>query len=154
MSVRACVHSHFQTLISLRPTGQSQFKFRLKYHLSEGRAALCFGPDRIITLFSMATESSHNVIMGSTVLIGPFSYSQVTMTYTRAWMSSKFGQIRPRTKELATIESHVGSFSYFHIAKTYIKAWLILNVYQILPLTTELSALERLTNRCLHVFSG
>ena len=28
-------------------------------------------------------------------LMGSFSYLQVMMTYMRAWMSSKFGQIRP-----------------------------------------------------------
>ena len=35
-------------------------------------------------------------------LIGPFSCLQLKMTYIRAWMSSKFGQIRPRTTELAS----------------------------------------------------
>ena len=29
------------------------------------------------------------------VFIGSFSYLQVMITYMRAWMSSKFGQIRP-----------------------------------------------------------
>ena len=37
-------------------------------------------------------------------LIGAFSYLHVTMTCMRAWMSSKFGQIRPRTTELAALE--------------------------------------------------
>ena len=32
--------------------------------LGGGKAALGFGPDRIGTLVSMATESSHRVIMG------------------------------------------------------------------------------------------
>ena len=42
-------------------------KFYLKHHLGEGLAALGFGPDRIRTLVSMATESSHRVIMVKTV---------------------------------------------------------------------------------------
>ena len=39
-------------------------KFYLKHHLGGGKAALGFGPDRIGTLVSMATDSSHRVIMG------------------------------------------------------------------------------------------
>ena len=42
-------------------------KFYLKHHLGGGKAALGFGPDRIRTLVSMATESSHRVIMDQTV---------------------------------------------------------------------------------------
>ena len=38
-------------------------KFYLKYHWRGELAALGFGPDRIRTLVSMATESSHRVIM-------------------------------------------------------------------------------------------
>ena len=37
-------------------------------------------------------------------LMGSFSYLQVVMTYIRAWMSLKFGQIRPRTTELAALK--------------------------------------------------
>ena len=39
-------------------------KVYLKYHWDGGKAALGFGPDRIGTLVSMATDSSHRVIMG------------------------------------------------------------------------------------------
>ena len=42
-------------------------KFYLKHHLGGGLAALGFGPDRIGTQVSMATESSHRVIMVKTV---------------------------------------------------------------------------------------
>ena len=38
--------------------------FYLKYHCGEGLAAQGFGPDRMRTLVSMATDSSHRVIMG------------------------------------------------------------------------------------------
>ena len=39
-------------------------KFYLKHHWDWGKAALGFGPDWIGTLVSMATDSSHRVIMG------------------------------------------------------------------------------------------
>ena len=39
-------------------------KFHLKYHWGGGLAELGFGPDLIRTLVSMATDSSHRVIMG------------------------------------------------------------------------------------------
>ena len=42
-------------------------KFHLEHHWGEGLAALGFGPDRIRTLVSMATESSQRVIMGKTL---------------------------------------------------------------------------------------
>ena len=41
-------------------------KFYLKHHWGEGKAASGFGPDRIRTLVSMATYSSHRVIMEKT----------------------------------------------------------------------------------------
>ena len=41
-------------------------KFYLKQHWGGGKAALGFWPDRIGTLVSMATDSSHRVIMGKT----------------------------------------------------------------------------------------
>ena len=42
-------------------------KFHQKHHWDEGLAALGFGSDRIRTLVSMATDSSHRVIMGKTL---------------------------------------------------------------------------------------
>ena len=41
-------------------------KFYLKHHWVGGKAALGFKQDRIGTLVSMATNSSHRVIMGKT----------------------------------------------------------------------------------------
>ena len=41
-----------------------KIKFHLKHHWDGGLAALDFGPDRIRTLVSMATDSSHGVIIG------------------------------------------------------------------------------------------
>ena len=43
-------------------------KFYLKHHWNGGKAALCFGTDRIGTLVSMATDSSDRVIMGKILL--------------------------------------------------------------------------------------
>ena len=51
-------------------------KFYLKHHWVGGKAALGFGPDRIRILVSMATESSHRVIMEkrvSPLFLGCFS---------------------------------------------------------------------------------
>ena len=61
---------------------------------------------------SMATDSSHRVIMGENVvstlaplfLVGSSSYLQVTRTSITSRTSSNFGQIRPRTAELAALE--------------------------------------------------
>ena len=45
---------------------QNATKFYLNHHLGEGKAALGFDPDRIRILVSMATDSSHRVMMGKT----------------------------------------------------------------------------------------
>ena len=49
-------------------SGPIATKFYLKHHWGGGKAALCFGPDCIGTLVSMATDSSHRVIMGKILL--------------------------------------------------------------------------------------
>ena len=43
-------------------------KFYLKHHWGRGKAAFVFGPDRIRTLTSMATDSFNRVIMGKVLL--------------------------------------------------------------------------------------
>ena len=48
-------------------SGPIAIKFYLKHHWGGGRAALGFGADPFRTLRSMATDSSHRVIMGKTV---------------------------------------------------------------------------------------
>ena len=61
---------------------------------------------------SMATDSSHRVIIGQNVvntlapsfLIGSSSYLQVTRTLITSRTRSKFGQIGPKTAELAALE--------------------------------------------------
>ena len=60
----------------------------------------------------MAADSSNRVILGeyvvntvaSSFLIGSSSYLQVTRAFITSRTSSKFGQIGPRTAELAAIE--------------------------------------------------
>ena len=57
-------------------SGPIATKFYLKHHWVGVKAALGFGPDRIRTLVSMATERSHRVIMEKTVsplFLGCFS---------------------------------------------------------------------------------
>ena len=51
--------------LNISPTsGPIVTKFYLKHHWVGGKDALGFGPDRIRTLVSMATDSSHRDIMG------------------------------------------------------------------------------------------
>ena len=47
-------------------SGPITMKFHKKHHWDGGKAALGFGPDRMKTLVSMATDSSHRVIMEKT----------------------------------------------------------------------------------------
>ena len=92
--------------------GSIATKIYLKHHLGGGLAALSFKPDRIRTLVSMATESSHRVIMvkngvstfSRLFFIRSFSYLQVTKTCMRARTSSNFSLIGPPTEELAALE--------------------------------------------------
>ena len=86
-------------------------KFYLKHHWGWGKASADFDPDQIRTLDSMATDSSHIVIMGKTASSRFLEcFDRILfivaskMTCMRAWMSSKFGQIRPRTTELVALE--------------------------------------------------
>ena len=65
MSVCVCVSVATLLNMNISETrGPIATKFYLKHHLGGGKAALGFGPDRIGTLVSMATDSSHRVIMG------------------------------------------------------------------------------------------
>ena len=58
-----CVFTFLNMNIS-ETSGPIATKFYLKHHWVGGKDALGFGPDRIRTLVSMATDSSHRVIMG------------------------------------------------------------------------------------------
>ena len=67
LCVRPCVRlftlSNMNTSVTSGPIGM---KFYLKHHWGGGKASVSFDPDRIRTLVSMATDSSHRVIMGKT----------------------------------------------------------------------------------------
>ena len=62
-SVRALTLSNMNISATKRPIGM---KFYLKQHWGGGKALVGFDPDWIRTLVSMATDSSHRVIMGKT----------------------------------------------------------------------------------------
>ena len=63
-SVRPCVRPSVRALTLSNMNIVT--RFYLKHHCGGGKAALGFWPDRIGTLVSMATDSSHRVIMGKT----------------------------------------------------------------------------------------
>ena len=67
-SIRASIRVSTLSNMNISETnGSIANKFYLKHHWGGGLAALGFGPDQIRTLVSMATESSHRVIMVKTV---------------------------------------------------------------------------------------
>ena len=91
--------------------GRSRMKFYLKHHWGGGKASVGFDLDLIRTLVSMATVSSHRVTVGKTAssysrmfLIGTLLILACTMTCIKAWLSSKFGRIRPWTTELTALQ--------------------------------------------------
>ena len=94
-------------------SGPIATKFYLKHHWGRGKAAIGFCQDRIRILVSMATDSSHWVIikinlvktLAPSFLIGSSSFLQVTRTIMISRTSLKFGQIGPRTMELPVLES-------------------------------------------------
>ena len=87
-------------------------------------------------------------------LIGSFSYLQVMITYMRALVSLKFGQIHPLVS-MVTDRVMMGkngvstfsrlffihSFSYLQVTMTCMRARLSSNFSMIGPLTAELAAL-------------
>ena len=68
-SVRACVRLFTLSNMIISTTSRPiPTKFYPKNHWGGGKAALGFRPDRIGTLVSMATDSSHRLIMGKILL--------------------------------------------------------------------------------------
>ena len=63
VSVSVCLSTLLNINIS-ETSGPIATKFYLKHHWGGGKVASGFGPDRIGTLVSMKTDSSHRVIMG------------------------------------------------------------------------------------------
>ena len=89
--------------------GSIAIKFYLTHHLGGGKAALGFWSVQIRTLVSMAADSSYRVIMGkkscqhsSTFIFDMILILATTSITSRT--SSKFGQIGPRTLELAAFD--------------------------------------------------
>ena len=103
-------------------------------------------------------------------LIESYSFLHVTRTAIKVWMGSKFGKIRPRSTEFATLEHLknslstyngrnvvstlvllflIESYSFLQVTRTTIKAWMSLNFCQISSPSTELASLERLKNECI-----
>ena len=99
---------------------------------------------------------------------------QVTRTSLISRTSSNFGQIRPRTAELAALVrlkkfpqtnngenlvsnlAHsflIGSSSLLQVTRATIKAWISSNFGRIPPLTSELAALERLKKTTYNLVS-
>ena len=67
--MRPCVCVRPLTLSNINISATSWLmgmKFYLKHHWGRREASVGFDPDRIRTLVSMATDSSHRVIMGKT----------------------------------------------------------------------------------------
>ena len=66
-SVRPCIRPFTFSNMNISATSRLiGMKFYLKHHWGGGKASVGFDPDRIRTLVSMATDSSHRVIMGKT----------------------------------------------------------------------------------------
>ena len=61
--VRASTFSNMNITETSRPIA---IKFYLKHHWGGGKASVGFYPDQIRTLVSMATDSSHRIIIGKT----------------------------------------------------------------------------------------
>ena len=67
-SVCACVRLSTLSNVNISETSWLiVIKFHQNHHWGGGLAALGFGQDRIRTLVSMATDSSHRVIVGKTL---------------------------------------------------------------------------------------
>ena len=93
MSVCLFTLSYMNISATSRPI---TIKFYLKHHWGWGKASIDFGPDRIRTLVSMATDIPHSVIMGTlapSFLIGSSLFLQVISTTIKSRLSSRFGQI-------------------------------------------------------------
>ena len=60
--VRACIPTFKHEYLRDQQADYNQILS--EEHWGGGKAALCFGADQIRTLVSMATDSSHRVIMG------------------------------------------------------------------------------------------
>ena len=98
-----CLWVHLLTLSNINISETSwliEIKFHLKHHWDREMAAYGFGIHKTSSLISMATDSSHRVIMGETLvctlappfLIGSSSFLQITSTTIKSLMGLKFSK--------------------------------------------------------------
>ena len=101
--VRPLTLSNMDSSATCGPIG---IKFYLKHHWGGGKASVGFDPDRIRTMVSIATDSSHRVIIGKRrhhVFSNVFDRNLFILA-GKDDMHESFGRIRPRTTELAAVE--------------------------------------------------
>ena len=79
-SVIVCTSSTFTNMNISATSGPIKMKFYQKHHWDMGKAALGFGPYRIKTLVSMATDSSKRVIMAKTVFFSAVCFHLILYT--------------------------------------------------------------------------
>ena len=97
--------SHFWTLISLKPVGESWSNFLCVASLRWGKGCIRF--------WGRLTLAHWTQVSDLLFLIGSFWYFHVTKTSIKAWMSSNFHQIRLLTTELAALVHLKHQFSTF-----------------------------------------
>ena len=116
-SIRLCVCVFTLSNNNISETnGSIANKFYLKHHSVGGKAALGFGPDRIRTLFSMATKSSHMVTkekngvstFSRLIFFQSFLYLQIMKTCIRVETSSNLGPLGPPTAETSEKKKPMG----------------------------------------------
>ena len=111
-SVRTCVRPSTLWNMNISETSCTiKIKFHLEHHLGGGLTVLGFGQDRIRTLVSMATDSSHRVIMGK--ILWPFKFFIFDWFFFilagnednhKISNGFKFGKIGPGFHELIALE--------------------------------------------------
>ena len=113
LSVTPCVCASTLSNINISETSRPiVIENRQEHHWGGGLTALGLGLVWIRTLVSMATDTSHNVMMRENIMtslapsffIGSSLFLQVRRTTIKSRMGSKFDKIRPGTEELAALE--------------------------------------------------
>ena len=95
------------TLVQLFLDGSSSF-LQVTSPTIKARMSLNFGkiPSLTLELAAQIERLKHSLVttLAPSFLIGSSLFLQVTKTTIKAWMGSKFGQIRPWIVELTAIE--------------------------------------------------
>ena len=106
MSLRLSVRALTLSSMNISPTSRPiATKFYLKHHWGGGKAALGFWPDQIGTLVSMATGSSHRVIMAKILL----ALKMKTLECSQDFSNYKSMGFFPDAQGQLTLQSAVGS---------------------------------------------